>query len=128
MEQTRTIRSLKKIKNKLKSEVSNAQVHLDAFRDSFAQDPLHALRWGQDTFQWAARVHVYGGILAMIEKQEASNSEQVLLSVIEDTVKQYIMSASRHVPSSTSKTSNLVDQYVNAAYADFYNGILNFGV
>ena len=52
---------------RFKSQAESVQSRLDKFAADFAKDPAHALSWGTDTFQAAAKMTVLKQIINALE-------------------------------------------------------------
>ena len=99
------------------NQAETAQARLDKFAADFAKDPAHALSWGTDTFQAAAKLKVLKQILAALEDGTAT------VDNIRSTMMDRVLSKSRYPAQSTSPTSNLIEQYELAACAEILSDL-----
>ncbi len=97
---------------RFKSQAESVQSRLDKFAADFAKDPAHALSWGTDTFQAAAKMTVLKQIINALENGNGN------LDNIRSTLMDRVLHKSKYPPQSTSPTSNLIEQYELAACAD----------
>lgn len=91
--------------------IKTAQITIDKFQARFAADPHEALTWAQDTFKQVSAVRVYSEVKRALEK---GRTKEEVVSFAQDTLRQRASSPSF----STSVTSNLVEQYETAAWAE----------
>ena len=56
-----------KLLKRFQGYADDAQARLDKFAADFAKDPAHALTWGTDTFQAAAKLRVFKQIIGALE-------------------------------------------------------------
>jgi hypothetical protein len=93
-----------------------AQVQCDKFAKSFAEDPGYALSWGNGVFQSAARLKVAKMLVYAFTEREGETTCTV--EQARDTLLDRVMNKARYPAQSTSPTSNLMEQYEAAAYAE----------
>lgn len=91
--------------------IKTAQITIDKFQARFAEDPHHALTWAQDTFKQVSAARVYAEVKRALEK---GRTKEEVVNFAQDTLRQRASSPSF----STSVTSNLVEQYETAAWAE----------
>lgn len=99
------------------NQASTCQGRLDKFAADFAKDPAHALSWGTDAFQAAAKLRVLKQILAALEDGDATADN------IRSTMMDRVLNKSKYPPQSTSPTSNLIEQYELAACAEILSDL-----
>ena len=92
-----------------------AQAHCDKFAADFAKDPSHALSWGLNVFQNAARLKV---AQMMINAFAEEREHKCTIEDARETLMDRVMNKARYPAQSTSPTSNLMEQYEAAAYAE----------
>ena len=95
----------------LQRQITVVENQLKQFQESFAKDPAHALAWSNDTFKRAAGLTV---LKQVVKSLESGTSVEDIKSTLTDRV----MSRSKYPAQSTSPTSNLIEQYELAAYAE----------
>jgi hypothetical protein len=93
-----------------------AQESIDKFKEQLDKDPAHALSWGLDTFHNAARLKVAQMLVYGFTPTDGTTVYTVDQAV--DFLTDRIMSKTRWPAQSTSPTSNLMEQYEAAAYAE----------
>lgn len=105
-------RALKKFTTKAKA----AQEQCDKFAAEFAKDPAYALSWGNAVFQEAARLKIAQMMVYAFTERE----DGVVMTVRAacDVCLERIMNKARWPAQSTSPTSNLMEQFEGAAYAE----------
>jgi hypothetical protein len=93
-----------------------AQAQCDKFATEFAKDPAYALSWGNDVFKNAARLKVAGMLVYAFTEREG----EVVCSVdaARETCMDRVMNKARYPAQSTSPTSNLMEQFEAAAFAE----------
>ena len=89
----------------------SCQATIDKFAADLIKDPSHTLSWGDKAFQAAARLRV---AKEMINHFAAGHPVHKVREYVLDQV----LHMSKYPPSSTSPTSNLMEQYLLAAYAE----------
>jgi len=105
-------KALKRFTAKAKS----AQEQCDKFAAEFAKDPAHALSWSNNVFQEAARLKIAQMMVYAFTERE----DGVVLTVAaaREVCLERIMNKARWPAQSTSPTSNLMEQFEAAAYAE----------
>jgi hypothetical protein len=93
-----------------------AQEQIDKFKAELDKDPAHALAWGLDAFHNAARLRVAKMLVYGFTPTGGSPVYTVDQAV--DFLTYRIMDKARWPAQSTSPTSNLMEQYEAAAYAE----------
>jgi hypothetical protein len=91
------------------SEQARAQI--DKFKVELDKDPAYALSWGNDVFKNAARLKVAGMLVNAF-------SDTCTVEQARETLLDRVMNKARYPAQSTSPTSNLMEQYEAAAYAE----------
>jgi hypothetical protein len=93
-----------------------AQAQIDKFKTELDKDPAYALSWGLTAFQSAARLKVAQMLVYAFTPRDG----EVLLTIegARETLMDRVMSKARYPAQSTSPTSNLMEQYEAAAYAE----------
>lgn len=85
----------------------------------FAEDPMYALEWSKTTFECVARAHVAARVRRMLlEKNEEGEYCYSHFGDIQDRAKEEALRGARNRKFSTSPTSNLLTQFVTAAWAE----------
>jgi hypothetical protein len=92
--------------------VETSRSQLDRFEESFAKDPAYAFSWGEKAFQAAARIKVASMIV------DAVNREDTTVEGLKRYLMDGVMHRAKYPAQSTSPTSNLMEQYEMAAYAE----------
>lgn len=93
-----------------------AQAQCDKFAESFAKDPAYALSWGNDVFKNAARLKVAKMLVYAFTEREGDTVCTV--DQARETCLDRVMNKARYPAQSTSPTSNLMEQFEAAAYAE----------
>lgn len=93
-----------------------AQEQCDKFSESFAKDPAHALAWGNDVFKHAARLKIANMLVYAFTEREGDTV--CTIEQARDTLLDRVMNKARYPAQSTSPTSNLMEQFEAAAYAE----------
>lgn len=106
-----------KLLKRFQNQADSVQGRLDKFAQDFAKDPAHALSWGTDTFQAAAKLKVLKQIIAALEGGEAN------LDNIRSTLMDRVLHRAKYPAQSTSPTSNLIEQYELSACADLLSDL-----
>jgi hypothetical protein len=93
-----------------------AQKQIDKFKAELDKDPAYALSWGNGVFQSAARLKVAQMMVYAFTPREG----EVMCTIEQarDTCLDRVMNKARYPAQSTSPTSNLMEQYEAAAYAE----------
>jgi hypothetical protein len=96
---------------RFKSQSEAARYRVDVFKTKLDEDAAHALIWSLDAFKSAAEIRVLGHV---IDSLEGGNTvEQVLEGLIDR-----VLQGGKYPAQSTSPTSNLMEQYELAVYAE----------
>ena len=98
------------------SQAESCQARLDKFVSKFAEDPAYALSWGTEAFQAAASLRVLKQVIGAL-------NEEGTLDNIRSTLTDRVMHKAKYPPQSTSPTSNLIEQYELAAYAEILSDL-----
>jgi hypothetical protein len=93
-----------------------AQKQIDKFKAELNKDPAYALSWGLSTFQNAARLKVASMLVYSFTEREGETV--CTLEEARETLLTRVMNKARYPAQSTSPTSNLMEQYEAAAYAE----------
>lgn len=96
----------------LRPEIDALKEQLDTWRERFEKDPKNAFEWSVDTFKVAAKYDLYRRMVAYI-------TEGVTPEAIRDYLDADILNNGRHVESSSSPTSNLIERCALAATIEF---------
>lgn len=92
-------------------EIEREAKTLKDFAKSMSENPLYALSWSKEVFEKSARASVAKELLKAFEMGATFEEWQ-------EEARRNAMRMARHPAMSTSPTSNLVDTYVCAAWAD----------
>lgn len=103
---------------RLESQMNTIQQSLDKFMVDFHSDPSHALSWGNSTFQAAASLKVLKMVHAAL-----THSTPCSIQAVKETLMDRVLHKSKYPPQSTSPTSNLIEQYELAAYAELLSDL-----
>jgi hypothetical protein len=101
---------------KFTAMAEQAQAKIDKFQADFSKDPAHALTWGLDAFQAAARLRVANMLVYGFTPTEVFPVYTV--EQAREFLMDRVLSKARYPAQSTSPTSNLMEQYEAAAYAE----------
>lgn len=95
---------------------ANSQAKIDKFKEELSKDPAHALSWGTGVFQAAATLKVAQMLVYAFTEREGEN--MCTIEQARETMMDRVMNKARYPAQSTSPTSNLMEQYEAAAYAE----------
>ena len=84
---------------------------IEKFKAELDRDPAYALTWGTGVFQAAAEIRVVKQVIGAFEN---GGKVEDVRSILLD----HVLHRSKYPPHSTSPTSNLLEQYELAAYAE----------
>jgi hypothetical protein len=101
---------------KFTAQAEQAQAQIDKFKAELDKDPAYALGWGLTAFQSAARLKVAQMLVHALTKREGETV--CTIAQARETLMDRVMSKARYPAQSTSPTSNLMEQYEAAAYAE----------
>lgn len=93
-----------------------AQAQIDKFKVELDKDPAYALSWGNGVFQSAARLKVAQMLVYAFTEREGDTT--CTIEQARETMMDRVMHKARYPAQSTSPTSNLMEQYEAAAYAE----------
>lgn len=100
-----------KLAQKYSRRLATARAKIEKFQAEVELDPAHALSWGIGAFAAAAEIRVLRQVVADFESgATAAEVKSWLMS--------HVIQGSRTPAHSTSPTSNLIEQYVLASYAE----------
>lgn len=105
----------------IKSSNEAAQERLQKFSQDLAANPHHALRWSSDSFEDAAKVHIYSRLLAWWERLDGSGAEeeQEFPTALLMECRSNALSLAREANSySTSAVANLMEASELKVWAD----------
>ena len=105
-----------RVLKKFTTQAEQAQAQIDKFRVELDKDPAYALSWGLTAFQAAARLKVANMLVEAFSPREGAHEYTVANAVSHLTDR--VMGLARYPAQSTSPTSNLMEQYEAAAYAE----------
>ena len=108
--------TLERLAEKFMGERDCAQDELVKFQEAFQKDAAYALTWGTSVFDAAGRERVYDQLIQFWMGNKDVDCV-VLLSNMIDLVTDKVLYRAKYPPSSTSPTSNLMEQYEMAAWA-----------
>jgi hypothetical protein len=101
---------------KFTAMAEQAQANIDKFKAALDKDPAHALSWGLDAFHNAARLQVAQMLVYGFTPKEGSPVYTVAQA--REFLTDRVLNRARYPAQSTSPTSNLMEQYEAAAYAE----------
>ena len=103
----------------------SAQDDLVKFQEAFQKDAAHALSWGTYVFVAAGKERVYNQLIQFMDGNAPVDSA-VLLANMTDLVLDKVLNRAKYPPQSTSPTSNLMEQYEMAAWANVLSDLNNY--
>lgn len=109
---------------KVRLAIEGHRKALVEFTDSLATNSAYALDWASGMFEVAARYKVavqLGGAIAHADANRCDETTEALAARLNERILKEIVSRAGNVPSSTSVTSNLLENYERAAWADFHS-------
>ena len=101
---------------KFTAVAEQAQVAIDKFKEELDKDPAYALNWGLTAFQSAARLKVASMLVYAFTPREGTSASTI--QEAREFLMDRVMNKARYPAQSTSPTSNLMEQYESAAYAE----------
>jgi len=101
---------------KFTAQAEQAQAQIDKFQAELSKDPAYALSWGLTAFQAAARLKVANMLVEAFTPREGAHEYTVANAVGHLTDR--VMGLARYPAQSSSPTSNLMEQYEAAAFAE----------
>jgi hypothetical protein len=101
---------------KFTAMADQAQEAIDKFKADLDKDPSHALTWGLDAFQNAARLKVASMLVYGFTPREGTST--CTIQEAREFLMDRVMNKARYPAQSTSPTSNLMEQYEAAAYTE----------
>lgn len=102
--------------SKYQRQIDSKYHILDKFKESFDKDPAYALSWGNEVFREAAELRVLKRIVVELQND-------CTIDAIRSTLLNLVLNKSKYPPQSTSPTSNLIEQYELAAYANILSDL-----
>lgn len=103
-------------------KLDEAQSEVTAFVGKVQHDAAYALSWSNSVFQAAAKERVYKQVIASI-KDSVSEDGELDLSNIIGMVTDRVLHKAKYPAQSTSPTSNLIEQYELATWADILSDL-----
>lgn len=103
-------------------KLDEAQSEVAAFVGKVQHDAAYALSWSNSVFQAAAKERVYKQVIASI-KDSVSEDGELDLSNIVGMVTDRVLHKAKYPAQSTSPTSNLIEQYELATWADILSDL-----
>lgn len=104
---------------RLESGIKCGQESIAKFAEKLIADPAYTLSWGNDSFKVAATLKVQNQLLNAL-------NDGATVQQLKDTLTDRVINKSKYPPQSTSPTSNLMEQYELAAYADMLSDITSY--
>ena len=103
-------------------KLDEAQSEIAVFVGKVQHDAAYALSWSNSVFQAAAKERVYKQVIASI-KDSVSEDGELDLSNIIGMVTDRVLHKAKYPAQSTSPTSNLIEQYELATWADILSDL-----
>jgi hypothetical protein len=103
-------------------KLDEAQSEVAAFVGKVQHDAAYALSWSNSVFQAAAKERVYKQVIVSI-KDSVSEDGELDLSNIIGMVTDRVLHKAKYPAQSTSPTSNLIEQYELATWADILSDL-----
>jgi len=103
-------------------KLDEAQSEVAAFVGKVQHDAAYTLSWSNSVFQAAAKERVYKQVIASI-KDSVSEDGELDLSNIIGMVTDRVLHKAKYPAQSTSPTSNLIEQYELATWADILSDL-----
>ena len=114
--------TLQTLESIAESEVKRAKQVLDEFREKLDADPYHALDWGTDAVEAAARFFIWNKVLA--RKGDRAASDESVVLVFAEMAEREAINGARWPPRSTAPLGNLVAECTTATWARMYCEIM----
>lgn len=111
--------NIERLLSKFVRDRESAQEELVKFQEAFQKDAAYALSWGTSVFVAAGKERVYNQLIQFM----ADNRTHDCLT---DIVLDKVLSTAKYPPQSTSPTSNLMEQYEMAAWANVLTTLNNY--
>lgn len=108
--------NIERLLSKFVRERESAQEELAKFQEAFQKDAAHALSWGTSVFVAAGKERVYNQLIQFMDTTR--HDPAVVLANMADLVLDRVLHRAKYPPQSTSPTSNLMEQYEMAAWAN----------
>lgn len=103
-------------------KLDEAQSEIAVFVGKVQHDAAYALSWSNSVFHAAAKERVYKQVIASI-KDSVSEDGELDLSNIIGMVTDRVLHKAKYPAQSTSPTSNLIEQYELATWADILSDL-----
>lgn len=108
---------IERLAGKFERDRESARDELSKFKVAFEKDAAYALSWGTSVFIAAGKERVCDQLIQFMDGN-ASADPTVLLANMTDLVLSKVLYRAKYPPQSTSPTSNLMEQYEMAAWAE----------
>ena len=106
-------------KARFESKADSARLTINKFLAKMMEDPAYALCWSDEVFQAAARLKVAKQIISFFEGNFSAQQAR-------EYVMDEVLCKSKYPAHSTSPASNLMEQYILAAYAEAVQALEQF--
>jgi len=103
-------------------KLDEAQSEVAAFVGKVQHDAAYALSWSNSVFHAAAKERVYKQVIVSIENSVSEDGELDLSNII-GMVTDRVLHKAKYPAQSTSPTSNLIEQYELATWADILSDL-----
>lgn len=108
----------KRIAAILKDKLRSAETTIAKFEKNLKESPSYAFEWSESAMQAAARDTVFRQVYIAL-----TNDEPTTLIQMKEYVTRQVINKARSPESSTSTTSNRMERYELAAWAEVYEKI-----
>lgn len=103
-------------------KLDEAQIEVAAFVGKVQHDAAYALSWSNSVFQAAAKERVYKQVILSIKDSVSEDGELDLINII-SMVTDRVLHKAKYPAQSTSPTSNLIEQYELATWAEILSDL-----
>jgi len=115
-----TDESLAKVTRKLKTMMEHCENQVQKFEKNLKKDPRYAFEWSETAMKCAAAESVYRHVYMALTEDNPTDLVKMREYAIRETTRM-----ARSPESSTSTTSNLMDRFELAAWAEVFEMIDN---
>ena len=105
---------------RFQNKLNSARSEVAEFVGKFQHDAAYALTWSNSVFQAAAKERVYKQFIAFVTDEPEDINFDNLISFVTD----HVLHKAKYPAQSTSPTSNLIEQYELAAWAEVLSALL----
>lgn len=109
--------NIEKLAGRFERDRESAQHEISRFKVAFDKDPRYALSWGTSVFIAVAKVRACDWVCGYMHNNAHVDPVEHITNMT-DLIMDRILYSAKYPPQSTSPTSNLMEQYEMAAWAE----------